>query len=137
MYSLPLTNMYYAYKQSFKIEIEEGRTLGGTFKFCSDVIYEWVKRKFPGMGLPQKVRTIHKSLVSQNADVIFIPDQQYFCMRTVHQDISDASRFWITEAEIVNLNNELALGIRNSYTASEPDNNLTTFGIPVFVRKIQ
>lgn len=137
MYSLPLTNMYYAYKQSFKIEIEEGRTIGGTFKFCSDVIYEWIKRKFPGMELPKKVRTIHKSLVSQNADVIFIPNEQYFCMRTVHQDINDTSRFWITEAEIMNLNNELVLGIRNSYTASEPDNNLTTFGIPVFVRILQ
>lgn len=137
MYSLPSANMYYAYKQSFEIFIEEGRTIGGTFKFCSDVIYNWIKKKFPGMGLPDKVRTIHKSIVPQNADVIFIPNEQYFCMRTVHQDLNDTSRFWITEAEIMNLNDKLILGIRNSYTAPTPDNSLNRFGIPVFVRTLQ
>lgn len=137
MYSLPLTNIYYAYKQSFNIEIETGRTIGGTFKFCSDVIYNWIKKKFPGMGLPEKVKTVHKSLISQNADVLFIPSEHYFCMRTVHQDISNKNRFWVTEAEIMNLNNELILGIRNSYTASEPDNTLVEYGIPVFLRTLQ
>lgn len=137
MYSLPSANMYYAYKHSFEILIEEGRTVGGTFKFCSDVIYNWIKKKFPRMGLPEKVRTIHKSIVPQNADVIFIPNEQYFCMRTVHQDLNDTSRFWITEAEIMNLNDKLILGIRNSYTASTPDNSLNRFGIPVFARTLQ
>ena len=137
MYSLPLTNMYYAYKQSFKVCIEEGRTIGGTFKFCVDNIYTWVKKKFPGMELPEKVRTIHKSFISQNADIIYIPSEKYCCMRTVHQDLSDSNRFWITEAEVMNLNGELVLGIKNSYTSTEPDNSLTAFGIPVFLRKLQ
>lgn len=137
MYTLPLTNMYYAYKQSFKIYIEEGRTIGGTFKFCVDNIYSWVKKKFPGMQLPERVRTIHKSFISQNADIIYIPSEQYFCMRTVHQDLSDSNRFWITEAEVMNMNEELMIGIKNSYTSTEPDNSLTAFGIPVFLRKLQ
>ena len=43
----------------------------------------------------KKVRTIHKSFISQNADIIYIPCEKYFCMRTVHQDLSDSNRFWI------------------------------------------
>ena len=87
--------------------------------------------------LPERVRTIHKSFISQNADIIYIPSEKYFCMRTVHQDLSDSNRFWITEAEVMNLNGELVLGIKNSYTSTEPDNSLTAFGIPVFLRKLQ
>lgn len=139
MYSLPSTNIYYAYKNSVKvfIDTENNRNIGGTFRFCVDIIYRWIYRKFSEMDLPSYVQPLHISLITQNVDVIYLPHKMYFCMRTVHQDNSNPKRFWITEAEILNINGELNLGVRNSYTAPEPDNNLLKTGIPNFMKELQ
>ena len=44
-----------AFQMSQQISINEGRNVVGTFQYASLQIYKWIKEKFPGMGLPQKV----------------------------------------------------------------------------------
>ena len=135
-YSLPETNHYYVYKGSFKIQIEEGRTVGGTFKYCSDMIYHWIVDKFKNMHLPESIRTIQKELFPKRVEVIYQPEDVYFCMRTSHQDNSDPTRFWVTEAEIIQFENNLWIAIRNSYSAQELNISLNRSGIPKFAKRL-
>lgn len=123
-----------AFQMSQQICVNEGRNLVGTFKHASVQIYNWIKEKFPGMGLPERICTYSRNSSTISVDIIYNRETRYFCMRTVHPDTSVAGRIWTTEAEIVDINGTLKLGVKNYYsTIDTVQADYVDFSAPSFV----
>ncbi len=109
----------------------------GTVKYCSTLIYNWAKKKFPSLELDERIRSGSKRHFDQQVDIIYNLDELYFCLNAEHSDSEVPGRIWITEAEVISVNGELRFGVRVSYTTPR-DSNLPRpqFGAPRFVNEI-
>ena len=126
-----------AFQMSQQICVNDGRTSKGTFYYVSDIIYRWVKEKFPNRGMPEKVCSYNRSNAGISIDIIYNWDMQFFCMKTVHPDISTAGRVWTTEAEVAEIDGRLKLGVKNYYsTIDSVQADYVDFSVPSFVWKI-
>lgn len=123
-----------AFQMSQQISINEGRNLVGTFQYASLQAYKWIKEKFPGMGLPEKVCSYSRNSSTLSVDVIYNWEDRYFCMKTVHPDTGVAGRTWTTEAEIADVNGILKIGVKNYYaTIDSVRADYVDFSVPSFV----
>lgn len=123
-----------AFQMSQQISINEGRNVVGTFQYASLQIYKWIKEKFPSMGLPEKVCSYNRNNSTLSVDVIYNWESRYFCMKTIHPDISVAGRTWTTEAEIAEINGILKIGVKNYYsTIDAVQADYVDFSVPSFV----
>lgn len=123
-----------AFQMSQQISINEGRNIVGTFQYASIQIYKWIKEKFPGMGLPERVCSYSRNSSTISVDIIYNWEDRYFCMKTVHPDTSVAGRTWTTEAEIADINGVLKLGVKNYYsTIDTVQADYVNFSAPSFV----
>ncbi|ODR33602.1 hypothetical protein [Eisenbergiella tayi] len=138
MYSISAyTRTAFQTSQKIFIDKEKKRNIDGTFFFCSKIIYEWIQEKFPNYKLPMQVSNYNRIGPVGNIDIIYNQANRYFCMRTIHPDTGVAGRTWTTEAEIIEISNQLCFGVKNLYTTMD-DNKCVRVNksIPGFVRDI-
>lgn len=132
--------LHYTFQTTLKLEIdlESGKTIKGTFIHATNIIYNWIKKKFPSLKLPTKVCSMQKDYFTQSVDIMYSWENTYFCMRTSHTDRETANRVWITEAELIIIDDDLYLGIKNAYTSTmlKSDEDYKMYAVPIFVRKI-
>lgn len=135
--SFALTSVYI--NRNFQLEagLHIKDSVHGTVKYCSTLIYNWVKKKFVSLELDERIRSGSKRRFDQQVDIIYNLSEMYFCLNAEHSDSEVPGRSWITEAEIIGVKDELRLGVRVSYTTPrDSDLPRPQFGIPRFVNDI-
>lgn len=132
-----LTGVYVNKNFQFESEIAIGDSRHGTVKYCSTLIYNWARYKFPALEMDERIRSGSKRHFDQQVNIIYNLDELYFCLSAEHSDTEVPGRIWITEAEITSVNDKLRLGVRVSYTTPR-DSNLPRpqVSTPSFVREI-
>ena len=127
--------------RSFQLSAEllqkEGKSIESTLWYNCNIIYQWARNKFPGLNLPESIRTWSLRRSGQEVEVIYRPDELYFCIWVRHQDSKVAQRTWTIDAEIFEKEGMLHFGMKASYTTpkdSSEDRHI--FSIPHFVHLI-
>lgn len=132
-----LTGVYVNRNFQLEASIHVRDSVHGTVKYCSTIIYNWARTKFPSLELDERIRSGSKRRFDQQIDIIYNLDELYFCLNAEHSDTEVPGRIWITEAEIINVNDELRLAVRVSYTTPrDSDLPRPKFGAPRFVNEI-
>lgn len=105
-----------------------------TVQYNSILVYRWLKDKYRDVyKLPYKIPPVF----SREKLDIFYRENQHFCCRFEHSDQKFQGREWITEIEIITLDNKVLLGVKVSYTTPEDaDYKKNIFSVPTVVRKI-
>lgn len=119
------------------VELDVKNSVFGTVKYNGTVIYNWAKYKFVGLQMPQIIHSFSKNRSGQEVNVLYNPEKPYFCIKASHPDKTVPGRFWITEAEIIENNGKVLLGVKLSYsTPVSQDKGMIDYSVPVFVWKI-
>lgn len=135
MYVLEETKVNRAFQLS--VELMVGNTIYGAVKYNSTIIYNWVKRKFAGLQMPDRICNFTKNRMGQDVNIIYEPEEPYFCMKASHPDSTIPGRIWNIEAEIIVVNQHVMLGVKLSYsTCGKMDENLCLYSVPGFVKQI-
>lgn len=109
----------------------------GCVKYNGGKIYNWARRKFISLQMPETIRNFSKSKNGQEVDIIYNSKDGYFCMKAVHLDSNVAGRIWTTEAEICVQSEKVLFGVKLSYSTPVNCNaECVDFSIPAFVREI-
>lgn len=132
-----LTGVYV--NRNFQLEavVHVRDSVHGAVKYCSTLIYNWAKTKFASLELDDRIRSGSKRRFDQQVDIIYNLDELYFCLNAEHSDTEVPGRTWITEAEIIYVNDKLRFGVRVSYTTPrDSDLPRPLYGPPRFVNEI-
>lgn len=134
-YVVPRSHIDRAFQLS--VELLVSKTPQETIRVNAKVIYDWIKEKFPYMGLLSCVPNDFSKTVAGNTVDIFYRDGEHFCCRIEHPDKKNAGRVWTTEAEIILAAEKVLFGVKVSYTTPEnADLDRNIFSTPNFVKQI-
>lgn len=123
-----------SYQGFFEIEQEDKKySIANTFVFASRVIHTWIKNKFPHVNVPNKPFDFHKDYYSISVSILYSFEEKHYCMITKHPDGNVPNRVWITEADLLAINNKLVLGVRNQYTSLDTEKEYDLCSPPGFV----
>lgn len=124
-----------AFQLSAELLIKNNRW--GCVKYNGGKIYNWARRKFVSLQMPEKMRTFSKNKNGQEVGIIYNPNDGYFCMKAVHLDSNVAGRMWTIEAEISIRDKKVIFGVKLSYSTPINCNaESVNFSIPAFVKDI-
>ena len=118
----------------FSVELNVLHDAAGTVWYNSISIYRWLKSKYRDVyKLPYKI----PFMFSKEKLDIFYREGQHFCCRLEHSDEKLQGREWITEIEVISLDEKVFLGVKVSYTTPEDaDYERDIFSVPTVVRQI-
>jgi hypothetical protein len=112
-----------------EIKYDEERAV----KYNAGLIYDWIKKKFPAMGLDDNLHNTLKQKAGNRIDILY-DYGKYFCASIEHLDTKVPGRIWITECEIISANGKYIFGTKVSYTTPESaEMKDEIFSIPSFV----
>lgn len=132
MFALQGTYINRAFQMSVELLVKN--SIWGTVKYNSTVIYNWTKNKFASLQMPRTIRSYERNRMGHDVNIIYKPEEPYFCLKASHPDITVPGRIWTIEAEIIVVNEKVLFGVKLSY--STPINScagLTGFSMPKFV----
>lgn len=119
------------------VELDVKKSIFGCVKYNATVIYNWARKKFVGLQMPSNICDFSKSRSGQEVCVLVNFEKPYFCIKASHPDKTVPGRFWTIEAEILENDGKVLLGVKVSYsTPVSQDVEEDIFSIPIFVRKI-
>lgn len=125
--------------RAFQLSVElcVAKSIYGTVKYNSTVIYNWTKNKFASLHLPVYIKSYSRNRLGHEVNIIYNFSEPYFCLKATHPDNDVAGRIWTIEAEIAVINERVMFGVKLSYTT--PVNSTVgdvRFSIPTFVGSI-
>lgn len=124
-----------AFQMSVELNVKNSKF--GTVKYNGTIIYNWAKNKFVSLQMPESIHKFSKSRSGQEVNILFNPENLYFCIKASHPDKTVPGRFWTTEAEILENDDKILLGVKLSYsTPVSQDREEINYSVPAFVRKI-
>lgn len=132
VYALQGTYINRAFQMSTELLVKN--SIFGTVKYNSTVIYNWTKNKFASLQMPQNIRSYEKNRMGYDVNIIYKPEDPYFCLKASHPDTTVPGRIWTTEAEIIVVNEKVLLGVKLSYSTPINSNvERIEFSMPKFV----
>lgn len=124
-----------AFQMSVQLVVKN--TIFGTVKYNSTVIYNWTRNKFANLQMPENIRSYEKNRMGYDVNVIYKPEEPYFCLKASHPDSSVPGRIWTTEAEIIVISEKVLFGVKLSYSTPMNSNAENVgFSMPTFVGQI-
>lgn len=123
-----------AFQLSAKLVVK--KDLRSAVIYNANIVYNWIKEKFPSMRLPKSAVNMTKHTAGNSIQIIY-DYGNYFCCLVEHPDGELAGRTWITDVEIIQRGDDLILGVKVSYTTPKNvDYPQDLFSIPKFVINI-
>lgn len=124
-----------AFQMSVQLVVKN--TIFGTVKYNSAMIYNWTRNKFVNMQMPESIRSYEKSRMGYDVNIIYKPEDTYFCLKASHPDESVPGRIWTIEAEIIVVDEKALFGVKLSYSTPINSNaGSVGFSMPSFVGQI-
>ena len=116
------------------VELVVKNSIFGTVKYNSTVIYNWTKAKFASLQMPDIIRNYTKNRMGHEVNIIYNPDEPYFCLKASHPDRNIPGRIWTIEAEIIVVAEKVLFGVKLSYSTPTNSNAANSgFSMPKFV----
>ena len=115
----------------YSVELNLKKNVASAVLYNAVLVYKWIKKKYSKTYvLPYKIPPL---LSKEKLDIIY-KDKRHFCCRFEHPDSKFQGREWLTEVEIIALEEKVLLGIKVSYTTPEnADYDRNIFSVPTIV----
>lgn len=134
----PLSNLYNDRSFQLSAELCVKKNINSAVWYNGKIIYDWAMRRFSSLELPMRMQSGIFERNGHEVEVLYLPDENYFCLRARHPDEKVAQRTWTVEAEIFSADESLRLGVKVSYTTPIEAimEDRSCFSVPTFVRRI-